>query len=272
MGDSAPGGGQAEAVIVLWMAGGLAHTESFDPKRHAPFEVGMNSADMLSTFPSIDTAVDHIKFSQGLENMAEVMDRGTLIRSHVLPNLGHILHSRHQYHWHTGYEPPLTVAAPHLGAWIGHAMGPRNEAVPPFIDIGQPYEGNGEAEELRAFQTGGILGSEYGPFRVPHPRQAMEAVRPPGGMTLSRFERRQAAYKKLMENSPIAQHGSDYQKESLLRSMDNAHRLLSSPAAKAFDLELEPRASYDRYNTGDFGMGCLLARRLVEAGARFIEV
>src|SRR5436305_6192230 len=54
--------------------------------------------------------------------------------------------------------------------------------------------------------------------------------------------------------------------------MDNAHRLLSSPAAKAFDLSLEPKASYDKYNTGKFGLGCLLARRLTEAGARFIEV
>src|SRR5258708_749961 len=54
--------------------------------------------------------------------------------------------------------------------------------------------------------------------------------------------------------------------------MDNAHRLLSSPAAKAFDLSLEPKASYDKYNTGRFGLGCLLARRLTEAGARFIEI
>ncbi len=77
---------------------------------------------------------------------------------------------------------------------------------------------------------------------------------------------------KLAEKSPIGQYGSDYQQQSLLRSMDNAHRLLSSPAAKAFDLSLEPKASYDKYNTGRFGLGCLLARRLTEVGARFIEV
>ncbi|MGH9658684.1 MAG: DUF1501 domain-containing protein, partial [Bryobacteraceae bacterium] len=59
---------------------------------------------------------------------------------------------------------------------------------------------------------------------------------------------------------------------SILRSVDAAHRLLSSPSGKAFDLSLEPRASYDVYNTGRFGLGCLLARRLVEAGARFLEV
>jgi len=67
-------------------------------------------------------------------------------------------------------------------------------------------------------------------------------------------------------------YGSDYQRESLTRSIENAHRLLTSPAAKAFDLSLEPEKSFAVYNTGRFGLGCLLARRLTEAGARFIEV
>ena len=262
----------ADALIVLWMAGGMAHNETFDPKGHTPFEPGMQADEVESTFPAIDTAVDHIKFSQHLERIASVIDRGTVVRTHIAADLGKILHSRHQYHWHTGYEPPQTVAAPHIGAWIAHALGPRDPAVPPFIDIGQPYEGNGEAEELRAFQTAGCLGSEYGPFRVPDPTQAIQAVQPPPGMTLGRFENRYKAWKKLVDASPIGQHGSDYQRESLLRSLENAHRLLSSPAAKAFDLSLEPKSTYDIYNSGKFGLGCLLARRLIEAGARFIEL
>ncbi len=262
----------ADSVIILWMGGGMAHTETFDPKRYTPFEPGVLSEKVLSTFPAIDTAVDPIKFSKGLERIGSVMDRGTLIRTHIGADLGFILHSRHQYHWHTGYEPPLTVAAPHLGAWIAHILGPRNPAVPAFIDIGQRYEGNGEAEELKAFQTAGFLGSEFGPFRVPEPAQAMRAVQPPPGMSLSRFQNRQRAFERFAAASSIAEYGSDYQKQSLLRSLDNAYRLLNSPAAGAFDLSLEPRASYDIYNTGRFGLGCLLARRLVEAGARFIEV
>jgi hypothetical protein len=91
-------------------------------------------------------------------------------------------------------------------------------------------------------------------------------------MSPARFANRSAYYKRLLEQSPVGEFGSDYQKESLLRSMDNAHRLLTSPAAKAFDLSREPKASFDKYNNGRFGQGCLLARRLVEAGARFIEV
>ena len=104
----------ADTVILCWMAGGMASTETFDPKRYTPFEKGLKSDQVLSTFPAIDTAADHIKVCQGFEHVAKVMDRGTLIRTQVGADLGHILHSRHQYHWHTGYEPPLTVAAPHL--------------------------------------------------------------------------------------------------------------------------------------------------------------
>src|SRR5438045_6428700 len=83
----------ADTLILLWMAGGMAHTETFDPKRYTPFEKGLESNRVLSTFPSIDTVVDNIKISQGLENIAKVMDRATLIRGHVVGDLGKILHS-----------------------------------------------------------------------------------------------------------------------------------------------------------------------------------
>jgi hypothetical protein len=261
----------ADTVIVLWMAGGMAHTETFDPKRYVPFSKGMAATDMLSTFPQIDTAVDHIKFSQGLEKTGAVMDRGTLIRSYTAGDLGFILHSRHQFQWHTGYAPPQTVAAPHIGSVIARTLGPNNPALPAFIDIGQRFD-LGEGEELKAFHTAGFLGSENGPFLISNPADAAESVRPPSGMSPARFENREKFYKSLVADSPIGRYGSDFQKDSLLRSMDNAHRLLSSPAAKAFDLSLEPKASYDIYNTGRFGLGCLLARRLTEVGARFIEV
>src|SRR5580704_4214111 len=127
----------ADTVIVLWMGGGMAHTETFDPKRYTAYYKGMASNSFLSTFPSINTSADHIKFSEGLEKLAKVMDRGTLIRSYTAGDLGFILHSRHQFQWHTGYAPPQTVAAPHLGAVIARTLGPKNPAVPAFIDIGQ---------------------------------------------------------------------------------------------------------------------------------------
>jgi hypothetical protein len=285
----------ADTIIVLWMGGGMAHTETFDPKRYTPYEKGMPSGAFLSTFPSIDTSVDGIKFSQGLENLARVMDRGTLIRTYTAGDLGFILHSRHQYQWHTGYAPPQTVAAPHLGAVIARTLGPLNPVVPAFINIGQRFD-VGEGEELKAFTTAGFLGSEYGPFNVPFPEEAADSVRPPEGMTPGRFENREKFFKKLLAASPVGEHGSSYQKDSLLRSLDNAYRLLSSPAAKAFDLTLEPSenirkyaptyepgrhynatqdrfgAKYEEQMLGRFGLGCLLARRLAEVGARYIEV
>jgi hypothetical protein len=263
---------KADACILLWMAGGMAAPDTFDPKAYLPFEKGLPVERVMSTFPAIDTVVDNIKITAGLENVAKVMDRGTLIRSHVQPDLGHILHSRHQYHWHTGYVPPQTVAAPHIGAWMSRVLGPSNPVMPAFIDIGQRLEGVGEKEELKAFHTAGFFGGEYGPFLLPYPQDAVGAVRPPKGMTPDRFESRYKRFRELVLRGPLGEHGSDHQQESMIRAMENAHRLLSSPERAAFDLSQEPKDSYERYNTGRFGQGCLLARRLVEAGTRFVEV
>ncbi|MGH9162244.1 MAG: DUF1501 domain-containing protein [Vicinamibacteraceae bacterium] len=265
------GSSKADTVILLWMAGGMAHTETFDPKAYVPFEKGLDSRRLLSTFPSVPTIVDGVSFSKGLESIGRIMDRGTVIRSYRAADLGHILHSRHQYNWHTCYEPPQTVAVPHIGAWIARELGPLSDVIPPFISIGQRFS-VGEAEELKAFHTAGFLGAEYGPFLIPNPLAGLENVRPPKGMTPQRFERRQLLYRELIDRSPLAEAGSDYQKESLLRSMERAYRLLDSPEAQAFDLSREPAESYKRYDGGRFGLGCLLAKRLTQQGARFISV
>lgn len=264
--------GTADTVILLWMAGGMASTETFDPKAYVPFEVGLPAERILSTFPSIPTAVDGVRISSGLENIAGVLDRGTLIRSHVVPDLGHILHSRHQYHWHTGYVPPQTVAAPHLGAWIAKLLGPRHEAIPAFVDIGQRLEGVGEKEELKAFHTAGFLGAEYGPFLLPYADRAASALRPPEGMTPQRFESRHSFYRRMLATSPQLANRASEQSSSIVRSLESAYRLLRSPEGAAFDLSQEPDDVYRQYDTGRFGLGCLLARRLTEAGARFLEV
>jgi hypothetical protein len=262
----------ADSVILLWMAGGMAQTETFDPKRYTPYESGLESKRVLSTFPSIPTAVDGIRISQGLEEIAKVMDRGTLIRSHRVGDLGFILHSRHQYHWHTGYEPPQSVAVPHMGSWVAKLLGPRTPEMPPFVVAGQNMEIGAESDPLKSFHTAGFLGTDSGPFLIVDPRDAIASVQPPAKMKGGRFVRRYENFRRLAAESPILRDGSDYQRESLLRSLENANRLLQSPASKAFDLTLEPKDSYDTYNTGRFGLGCLLARRLVENGVRFVEV
>lgn len=263
---------KADACILIWMAGGMASPETFDPKHYQPFEVGVPMEKIYSTFPAIDASVDGLKISAGLPEIAKVMDRGTLIRSHVQPDLGSILHSRHQYHWHTGYVPPQTVAAPHIGAWMAKVLGPRNEVMPPFINIGQRLEGIGESQELKAFTTGGFFGSEFSPFNLPYPEKAADAVRPPEGMGPDRFARRYKALKEMLKNSPQGENMSDYHQESMLRSLEAAHSLLGSPKREAFDLSKEKPEVLKDYDTGRFGRGCLLARNLVENGARFVEV
>jgi Protein of unknown function (DUF1501) len=262
----------ADAVIVLWMAGGMAQTETFDPKRYTPFQPGVRTERVLSTFPGIDTAVDSIKISQGLERVARVMDRGAVIRSFQAADLGFILHSRHQYHWHTGYVPPQTVAMPHIGSVISRTLGPKNPTVPAFIALGQNMEIGAESAALKAFHTAGFLGTEHGPFLITNPQDAAAAVRPPADLGEKRFLSRRKLYEKLLAKEPVYGYAGDFQRESLIRSLEAADRLLSSPSAKAFDLSLEPRGVFDTYNTGRFGQACLLARRLVEAGARYVEV
>jgi hypothetical protein len=262
----------ADAVVVLWMAGGMAQTETFDPKRYTPFAPGVPIKEVLSTFPSIPTAVDGIRFTQGLERIAGVIDRGAVIRSFMAADLGFILHSRHQYHWHTGYVPPQPMAMPHIGAVISKTLGPKNPDMPAFIAIGQTVEGPGEIGTLKAFHTAGFLGTEHGPFLIVDPQDAAAPVRPPKELGEARFRSRRELLTKLLAEEPVALYGSDYQRESLVRSLDAADRLLRSPAAKAFDLSLEPQPVFDAYNTGRFGQGCLLARRLIENGARYVEV
>ncbi len=263
---------RADAMIVLWMAGGMAAPDTFDPKRYKPFEPGLAVADVISTFPAIPTAIDGVQICNGLPEIAKVLDRATLVRSHVQPDLGSILHSRHQYHWHTGYVPPQTVACPHIGAWMARVLGPRNPVMPAFVNIGQRLEGVGENEEIKAFTTAGFFGSEFGPMNLPYPEQAALAVRPPEGMSAERFADRYAAMKRLTAASAHREFTSDFHQESMLRSIDNAHRLLGAKEREAFDITREPKEVQERYDTGRFGRGCLLARRLVENGARYVEV
>ena len=202
---AAPPSATADAVIVLWMAGGMAQTETWDPKRYTPFEPGVRTEKVLSTFPAIDTAVDHIKISQGLERVAKVMDRAALIRTFQAADLGFILHSRHQYHWHTGYIPPQSLAMPHLGAVVAKTLGPRNPTVPPFIAIGQNLEIGAESPALKSFHTAGFLGTEYGPFLIADPQDAASAVRPPADLGDARFKSRRKLYEALLAQEPIYQ-------------------------------------------------------------------
>src|SRR5262249_28438467 len=149
------------------------------------------------------------------------------------------------YHWHTGYIPPQPMAMPHIGAVISKTLGPRHPDMPAFIAVGQTVEGPGEIATLKAFHTAGFLGAEHGPFLIVDPQEAASAVRPAKTLGAQRFDSRRALLQKLLGQEPVYQYGGDFQRESIVRSLDAADRLLRSRPARAFDLSLEPKASFD---------------------------
>ena len=172
--------------------------------------------------------------------------------------------------WHTGTAAAAEAMRYRLDD--SRTLGPRNPDMPAFVAIGQTVEGAGEIGTLKAFHTAGFLGAEHGPFLIVDPRDAASAVQPPKAVTAARFRSRRQLYQALLADDPVHRNAGEFQRESLARSIDAADRLLSSPAAKAFDVSLEPAASRDPYGPSRFGRGCLLARRLIEGGARYVEV
>ena len=256
----------ADSVILLWMGGGMASTETFDPKPFTPFEKGVSPKKILCTFPAIDTACDHIKVSQGLERVASVMDKATLIRSFTSPDLGHASHLRHQYHWLTGHPPTSSPTAPHFGSAIAKILGPKNPLVPPFINIGLPAFFR-EGHHLTPAHTTELLGSESAPFIVPFPQRQDPS---PTRSTLARLDQFHQGKQRNLSSITAGPFEGHAQSERLSRLEEK--RILNSPAANALDLSLESVQTRKQYGEGRFGRGCLLARRLVEAGARFVEV
>ncbi|MGV3720912.1 MAG: DUF1501 domain-containing protein [Actinomycetota bacterium] len=264
----------ADSMILLWMGGAMCQTETFDPKRYTPFTPGIKPKDLLSTFPSIDTVVDNIKFSQGMENLAKVIDRGTVVRTYVGRDYGalaeNLQHIPYQVKWHTGYAPPQTVNPPYLGAWLSHAPGPLNPDLPAYIDVSRPEDTGNVFLALASFPSSGFLGSEHGPLVIPDASRARDVIR--AKLPEGRFENRFKKFRELVDASPASDLTSSHQRESMIKAMENAYRLVHSPSVKAFDMSEEPKEVYAKYDTGPFGRGCLLARRLVEARARFVEV
>ncbi len=194
--------------IVLWMAGGMAQTETFDPEAlHAVRSRRQHQGRAQHVPDDRHRGRQHQVHRRASSRSRSVIDRGTVIRTFNAADLGFILHSRHQYHWHTGYIPPQPMAMPHLGAVISRTLGPKNPDVPAFIAIGQTVEGAGEIGTLKAFHTAGFLGSEHGPFLIVDPQDAASAVRPPKELGEERFRSRRQLFEKLLAQEPVHQYG-----------------------------------------------------------------
>ena len=268
-------GATANNIVLLWMGGGMAHTETFDPKPMVAFDPEMDARRVLTTYPAIPTRMDGVQVCEGLEEIASTMDRATLVRSFVaarsLKSLDEqVNHLPCQYLFHTGYRPPLNVAAPHLGAVISRLLGARNPDIPAFIDIGQASAGGKAAADGQSFSSSGFLGGAHGPLSIPDAGRARDVIEPL--LKDWRFTSRQKALREMIAAAHEEQGLSTFQRDAMVEASESAYRFLKSPAAKAFDLAEEPAEVRKRYDTGGFGRGCLLARRLVEAGSRFVEV
>jgi hypothetical protein len=279
---------KADAVIMIWLPGGIAQSDTWDPKRHTPFEPGMKGSQLLGTCESIPTSVDGLRFGAGLENIASQMHHGTVLRSLTNETKFGAVHLKAQYYMMTGYLFPVGLKAPSMGAVVARTRGPRADQVPPYIYIGRDVDTSDTEKQFIAESIGpGFYGVKYAPFMIPDPTAGLATLSAAAGMTTRRIDRRLAflnSATKLadpaLRRSPKA---ADYSS-----TMAQARAMMDSPVRRAFDYErdetpstvqaYEPKIArgdiLDKtyYHGRRFGHGLLLARRLVETGARFVQV
>jgi hypothetical protein len=247
--------GVAKSVIQIFLPGGMAHQESWDPKPYAPTEY-------RGPFGTINTSIKGIKFSQNLKHTAKIANKMTIIRSMAH---GEAAHERGTHNMFTGYKPSPALQYPAMGSVVAHELGPNNN-LPPYVCVPSvPNE----------FANSGYLSSAFGPFAIgSEPSRGDFKVRDlnmPGGVDDTRFNRRRS----LLET--VDHHFRTIEESDALDSMDafyqHAYKLISSQKAReAFNLKAEPEAVQNRYGMNTPGQRMLLARRLVEAGTRFVSL
>ncbi len=247
--------GIAKGVIHIFLPGGLSHQESFDPKPLAP-------AEYRGPFGAIDTKLKGVQFGQFMKHTSQIADKLTIIRSMTH---GEAAHERGTHNMFTGYRPSPAVEYPSIGSVISHELGPRNN-LPPYVCVPSvPNE----------FANSGYLSSAFGPFALgADPAQKGFKVRDlhlPNGVSDERFARRRSLL------ASVDEHFRSMEKSDALDSMDafyqHAYKLISSQQAReAFNLEAEPEALRNEYGKNEAGQRMILARRLVEAGVRFVSL
>lgn len=245
-----------ESVILIWQGGGPSHIDTFDPKPDAP-------AEIRGTFDAIETSVPGIQVSEHLPLLAKHADKYALIRS-VTTN--EAAHERGTHYMLTGFTPLPGFEVPGYGAVASKFRGGRS-ALPPYIAIPGALSDGGSA---------GFLGAALNPFSPSgDPASSNFNVRDldlPGGITTERAENRRGLREAIDAQFKQYEKGSDGIRATG-EFYNRAYTLLSSAEARAaFDLKKEPDAVRNAYGRDRFGQSCLLARRLVETGVRFVTV
>jgi hypothetical protein len=249
------------SCILLWLQGGISHIDSFDPKPEAP-------AEIRGEFGVISTNVPGISLCDQLPRLAQQQDTYSIVRSLNPKNGSHGVADAYML---SGHPFSQAVVYPSYGAVVAREKGDRN-AMPPYVQVGVAIDqrfGGGVA---------GFLGDQYNPFVLPgdasSPAFSVRDVVLPGGVDRTRFQRRMKVLHAVdtferrldaeVELAPLLATDTFYQK---------AYNLVTAPhARKAFDIHVEDPRLRDRYGRNSLGQGCLLARRLIEAGVRFVTV
>src|SRR6478752_1841461 len=183
---------KADAMIHIWLPGGIAQTDTWDPKKYTPFEKGMKGSELLGTCESIPTSADGIFLGKGLENIAQVMNKGMILRSLTNETKFGAIHLKAQYYMQTGYLFPTGVKTPSMGAAIARTLGRRDPQVPAYIYIGRDIDTSDEEKLFISEYIGpGFYGVNYAPFMIPDPAKGMSTLNAVSGMKLDRLDRRQ---------------------------------------------------------------------------------
>ncbi len=246
--------------ILIWTQGGTSHHDTFDPKPEAP-------ASVKGEYQVIDTAVPGVKFTEIVPRMAKELKRFAILRGWNPQNAGHGVADQYMM---SGHPINPSVVYPCYGSVISREKGFKTK-MPPFVQLGGAVDhatfGGG---------TAGILGAEYNAFELlANPNATPFNVRditPPGGIDVPRIERRRSmlgaidGLQRKIEAQPTAFAALDEHYKTALN-------MITAPETKkAFDIDSEEVALRDRYGRNPFGQSCLLARRLIESGVRFVTV
>jgi hypothetical protein len=235
---------QNRACILLWMAGGPSQFETFDPKP---------GAETQGPTKAISTSVPGIQVAEHWTRTATVMNDLAVIRS-MTSREGN--HGRATYLLHTSYPPSGGIVHPGFGSLVAQQLGEEGFDLPHFVSISGQSVGPS------------FLGVRYAPFIVTDPNRAPDNLAAP--VSKDRMERRLDLIKELEE--PQARTGAAPLVKDHQTLYDQTANMVLSPRTRAFRLELESDRLRDVYGRSAFGQGCLMARRLVEAGVTFVEV
>lgn len=251
-GGSAP---KAKSVLHIFLPGGIAHQESFDPKPFAPLEY-------RGSFGVVKTKIPGEVFSEALPQTAQIADKLTVIRSMTH---GEAAHERGTHNMFTGYRPSPAIVYPSLGSIVSHELGPRQD-LPPYVcipNMPNPYAGTG------------YMSSSFGPFSLGADPAAggfkVQDLSLAPGVDEARFTRRRTALEA------VNAHFAAIEKSDAIKAMDTfyerAYSLIRSPKAReAFNIDAEPAAIRDEYGRNEAGQRLLMARRLIAAGVRVVSL